>query len=302
MRKKILRVLVVIMTMIAIVGIVTFAAYKKINRVENVQLDATEEELNVSPEIAEQSKEKKITNILLLGVDKDENASDAIMVLSIDQNNNTAKLTSIMRDTYVYFGEGKANKINYAYNYGGVKLSIAKINEIFNLDIQKYAKVDFDGFMKIVDTLGGYSVNISEEERKEINYKLKYESLTKSGNVLLNGEQTAAYARIRRIDNDYKRTERQRTIMFDILNKIKAQPISEYPSLIAQLSSNVETNLSTMECLDLLKYLVKVGSGDVKEFRIPMDGTATDNTKGVYHLDWDEETNINGLHNFIYGD
>ena len=302
MKKKIVKVLIGIFVMLAVICTFVFAAYKKIDKVENVPLDVSEEELNVSQDTAKQSKQKKITNILLLGVDKDENASDAIMVLSVDEKNNTAKLTSIMRDTYVYFGKDKANKINYAYHYGGVPLSIAKINEIFNLDITKYAKVDFNGFMNIVDILGGYEADITEAERKEINYKLGYTSLTKSGNVILNGEQTAAYARIRRIDNDYKRTERQRTIMFDILNKVKSRPISEYPSLLAKLSSNVETNLSTMECLDLAKYLIRASSGDLKEFRVPMDGTATDNTKGVYHLDWDKDTNVQALHNFIYGE
>lgn len=302
MKKKIMGVLLAIVVVIALIAVAGVAVGSKLNNATTVELDATEEELNVSPETVQQSKEKKIKNILLLGVDKDENASDAIMILSVDENNKSAKLTSIMRDTYAYFGEGKAPKINYAYHYGGVKLSISTINKLFNLDIQKYAKVDFQGFTNIVDRLGGYSANITEAERKEINSKLGYESLSKSGNVVLNGVQTAAYARIRRIDNDFKRTERQRTIMFDILKKLKSQPITEYPSLISELSSNVETNLSNMECLDLAKYLIQAGNGDLKEFRIPMDGTSVDSMEGGYHLDWNKEANINGLHNFIYGD
>ena len=302
MKKKIMGVLLAIVVVIALIAVAGVAVGSKLNNATTVELDATEEELNVSPETVQQSKEKKIKNILLLGVDKDENASDAIMILSVDENNKSAKLTSIMRDTYAYFGEGKAPKINYAYHYGGVKLSISTINKLFNLDIQKYAKVDFQGFTNIVDRLGGYSANITEAERKEINSKLGYESLSKSGNVVLNGAQTAAYARIRRIDNDFKRTERQRIIMFDILKKLKSQPITEYPSLISELSSNVETNLSTMECLDLAKYLIQAGNGDLKEFRIPMDGTYVDSMEGGYHLDWNKEANINGLHNFIYGD
>ena len=302
MKKKIMGVIVGILIVVTVISVAGITLYSKINNVTTVDLDATEEELNVSPEAVQQSKEKKIKNILLLGVDKDENASDAIMILSIDENNKSAKLTSIMRDTYADLGEGKLPKINYAYHYGGVKLSVATINKMFNLDIQKYAKVDFEGFTKIVDRLGGYSANITEAERKEINYKLGYESLSKSGNVTLDGAQTAAYARIRRIDNDFKRTERQRVIMFDILKKLKSQPISDYPSLVSELSSNVETNLSKLECLDLAKYLMQAGNGNLKEFRIPMDGTWADSMKGGYHLDWNKEANLNGLHNFIYGD
>ena len=302
MKKKIMVVVLGIIIIFAGVSVVGITLFNKLNNATTIELDATEEELNVSQETVQQSKEQKIKNILLLGVDKDENASDAIMILSIDENNKSAKLTSIMRDTYAYFGEGKLPKINYAYHYGGVKLSISTINQLFNLDIQKYAKVDFEGFINIVDRLGGYSANITEAERKEINYKLGYQGLKKSGNVTLNGAQTAAYARIRRIDNDFKRTERQRNIMFDILNKLKAQPISDYLSLVSELSSNVETNLSNLECVDLAKYLIHAGNGDLKEFRIPMDGTWADSMKGGYHLDWNKETNVNGLHNFIYGD
>lgn len=302
MKKIIVRVLIAVVVILSVIGVAGFAMYKKINKTEVVDLNMSNEELNVSQETVQKSKEKKITNILLLGVDKDENASDAIMVLSIDENNKNAKLTSIMRDMYVNFGEGKANKINYAYHYGGVPLSISTINRIFNLDINKYAKVDFNGFMNIVDSLGGYNVDLTEAERKEINYKLGYEAVKSTGNVKLNGEQTAAYARIRRIDSDYQRTERQREIMFDILNKIKARPVSEYPNLIAQLSSNVETNLSTMEALELGNYLVGVSNSDIKQFRLPIDGTATDYTSGVYHLNWDEKTNIDALHKFIYGE
>jgi hypothetical protein len=131
-RKKVLIVVASILVILAGSGVY---AYNKINRVNKVELKESDEELNVSPETAKESKEKHITNILLIGVDQIENASDSIMILTLDKDDNTAKLTSIMRDTYVYFGEGQANKINYAYHYGGVPLTISKLNELFNLSI-----------------------------------------------------------------------------------------------------------------------------------------------------------------------
>lgn len=297
--KKLLIILVSILIIFSLGGVVT---YNKINQSKKVELKATDEELNVSEETVQKSQEKNIENILLLGIDHDENASDAIMIVSLDKNNKKVKLTSIMRDTYVYFGEGKSNKINYAYNYGGVELTIQKLNEIFNLDIKKYAKVDFDGFMKIVDAFGGYEAEISEAQRKEINYKLGYESLKTSGKVLLTGEQTAAYARIRRLDGDFNRTERQREIMFDIFKKAKNIPLTSYPSVISELSSYVETNLSALESLELVKFMISVDNNSAEQFRVPIDGTTSDNSEGVYHLDWDREPNIKALHNFIYGE
>jgi LCP family protein required for cell wall assembly len=298
-KKKALIIVSAILVILIGSGVV---AYNKINRINKVELNASNEELNVSEETAQESKEKHITNIVLLGVDQAENASDSIMILSLDKDNNTVKLTSIMRDLYVNFGQDKANKINYAYHYGGVQLTISKLNELFNLDISKYAKVDFDGFMKIVDTFGGYEVNLTEPQRKEVNKKLGYESVTKAGQVTLNGEQTAAYARIRVIDSDFKRTERQREIMFEILKKAKSLPVTSYPGVASQLTSYVETNLSTGECIDLGKSILSISNGSAKEFRIPIDGTTKDFTAGVYHLEWDKDTNVKALHDFIYGD
>jgi len=296
------KVLIIIASILVILSATGVVAYNSINKAQVVQLEESDEELKVSEETVQKSEEKNIENILLLGIDHDENASDAIMIVSLDKNNNKVKLTSIMRDTYVYFGEGKANKINYAYNYGGVPLTIQKLNEIFNLDIKKYAKVDFDGFMKIVDSFGGYKVNVSEAQRQEINYKLGYESLKSSGDVLLTGEQTSAYARIRRLDGDFNRTERQRDIMFDIFKKAKDIPVTSYPSVISEVSSYVETNISALDSLDLAKHILGVDIGSTEQFRIPIDGTTSDNSKGVYHLDWDKEPNIKALHKFIYGE
>lgn len=289
-----------IVVLVLLIGTIAIG-YNYVNKIKTVPLKATEEELNVSEEAAKKSEEQKITNILLLGIDEDENASDAMMILSLNETTGSVKLTSVMRDTYVYQGEGMANKLNYEYHYGGVERTIATFNSLFNLDITKYAKVDFNGFANIVDTFGGYEVDITESQRNQINEKIGYNSLKKSGHVYLTGEQTQAYARIRLDDSDFQRTSRQRDIMFDIFKKLKNQPITSYPSIVSNLTSYVETNLSTMECLDLGNALLSISDGSAEEFRIPMDGTTSEYTEGVYHLNWDEEVNIKALDEFIYG-
>lgn len=298
-KKKIVLIIVLIIFILLIGTLVL--GYNYVNKIKTVPLKVTKEELNISEEAEEKSKEQKITNILLLGVDEDENASDAMMILSLNETTGIVKLASVMRDTYIYQGEGMANKLNYEYHYGGVERTISTFNSLFNLDISKYAKVDFNGFSNIVDTFGGYEVDITESQRKQINEKIGYNSLKKSGHVHLTGEQTQAYARIRLDDSDFERTSRQREIMFDIFNKLKEQSIIEYPSIVSNLTSYVETNLTTMECIDLGNALLSISNGTAEEFRIPMDGTTSDSTKGVYHLDWDEEVNIKALQEFIYG-
>ena len=291
--KKVLIVLTVILFIIAAGG---FGAYKYINRIKTIQLKGTNEELGISSETEEKSKKENITNILLLGVDNEENASDAMMVFSLDEDTNTAKLTSIMRDLSVDLGpNAKKHKINYAYNVGGVEESVKVVNREFDLDINKYVKVSFDGLVDVIDYIGGININITESERKII-------GASKSGNVTLNGKQALAYSRIRKIDNDYQRTSRQRKVLMAIFNKAKSISVSSYPKALADLSSNVETNLSTFELLDLAKAVMSLSSEDLEGFRIPIDGTSHDSMdKGIYYLEWDRAANKKAIHDFIYG-
>ena len=300
--KKRNKVLIAIMIVMVIILGGIFGAYKYINRIKNVNLQGSDEQLKVSQETQEKSKKEKIENILLLGVDNQENATDTIMILSLDKDDNTAKLTSIMRDMYVDQGEGKANKINYAYPYGGVEGTVSTLNELFNLDINKYALIGFDGLERIVDYLGGVEIDVTEAERKDLNKRKPNPLLESTGKVTLNGSQALAYSRIRHIDNDFQRTARQREIMFAILKKCKNISLTSYPAVISDLSSNVQTNLSTMEMLSIAKYLLTLDMNNLNDFRVPIDGTTKDNLNGVYHLDWDKEANVKALHEFIYGE
>lgn len=294
MKRKRNKILIIIGIIILLILGGAFGAYRYINRVKNVKLQGSNEDLKISQETEEKSIKENIENILLLGVDKEENATDTIMILSLDKDDNTAKLTSIMRDMYVDQGEGKANKINYAYHYGGVEGTVSTLNELFNLDIKKYALIDFDGLVKIIDYLGGINLNITEKERQLC-------GASKAGNVLLNGEEALAFSRIRKIDSDFVRTSRQREVMLAILKKCKDIPLTSYPSVISDLSSNVQTNLSTMEILSIAKYLLVLDMNNLNDYRVPIDGTTKDNLNGVYHLDWDKEANTKALHEFIYG-
>ena len=291
-KNKIISKIAIIVVLLIFIG--CFGLYKYINRIENIPLKGSNEELNISESTEEKSKEQNIENILLLGLDKQENATDTIMVLSLDKDNNEAKLTSIKRDTYVNQGEGKANKINYAYHYGGVEGTVSTLNGLFDLDISKYALIEFEGLENVVDYLGGISLNITEQERSLC-------GASNAGNVILNGKQALGFSRIRKIDNDAQRTSRQRKVMFAILEKFRGMSLTSYTKVISDLSSNIKTNLSINEMISIAKYLVGVNINSLKEFRIPMDGTTKDNLEGVYHLKWDKDINTKALHEFIYG-
>ena len=304
MRYKIL--LIVFVIIFVIVGFSYFHKdyYSSTDENNNDEIEGYSENSNLLEEnskISEsEDEEQRINNILFLGIDKEENASDTIMILSLNEKNKTIKLVSIMRDTYVYQGEGMANKINYAYHYGGVQGSMNTINSVFNLDISKYVKVDFEGIVSIIDYLEGVEVNINETERKYINSICKNTNLSSSGDVTLNGEQALAFSRIRKIDSDFERTERQRKVILGIFHKIKVIDSVNYPKVIYALSKSSESNLSMLEFLELGSIISKYNDSDLSELRIPIDGTTSDFTDGVYHLNWDEEINKKALRDFIY--
>ncbi|MBE6052188.1 MAG: LytR family transcriptional regulator [Clostridium sp.] len=289
------KIMFLISCILLIVALVIWylSIYGFVDKVKKTDLDANKSV------ITDESKEKNIENILLLGVDKQENVSDTIIVASLRRDIKSVKFISIMRDTYVYQGEGKANKINYAYNYGGVEGSVATVNQVFNLDISKYVKVSFEELVKIVDYIGGVEVDINNDEKNIIN-KICNINIDKAGKVNLNGEQSLAYSRIRSIDSDYKRTERQRNLMISILIKAKNLSALDYPKIILELASCTETNLTTFEIMSLSTIITDMDLNNIGRFRIPVDGTTSDNTDGVYHLDWNEEINKNALHDYIY--
>lgn len=287
----------IILGTFAILFIVIFVLYKSTNRMKYKDIKLPDSELGIKEEMITKEKERNITNVLLLGVDNEEDASDSIMVLSMDKDNGSLKLTSIMRDSYIFFGDSKVNKINYAYHYGGPELSIKTINENYDLDIRDYVKVDFHGLDNIIDSLGGIDMDITSEEVPLV------KGLKKGGKQTLNGSQAVDYSRIRKVGtNDYGRTDRQRKVMQEILGKLSAMPATQYPKLISSLSEYVETSISTTELLGMSSKAAGFKDKSMKELRIPLEGTHKDEyINNIFYLKWDKEDNVKGIHDFIYG-
>lgn len=293
-------------------------AYMQFRRIKGDALPKSDAEIGVkkapSTIMDNEGKEQKshdVRNILLLGVDNQEDASDSIIVFSFDNTAKTIKMSSLMRDSYIYFGEDKVNKLNYAYHYGGPKLSVKTINENYNLDIRDYIKVDFGALDKIVDAFGGVDVDLKPEEVKLLNSyvkdiarieKTEPKYLKASGLQRLNGQQAVAYCRIRYVGNyDYERTERQRRVLKALFARTKDIPATSYPKVLSDISSYLETSLDFTEMLSLGTKVMAYGSNEIKESRVPYDGYKSDDTiKGIFYLKWDKEKNVELLHKFIY--
>lgn len=244
----------------------------------------------------------KIFNILLFGSDRrtssDRGNSDSMMVLTLNGKDKTIKLVSIMRDMYVNIPGYGMNKINAAYPRGGATLLLKTINSNFGLDLRNYMEIDFDGLIKVVDTLGGVTVTIKSYEIPA----MKPYGITKAGTYTLNGVKALAYSRIRHYgDSDFERTQRQRTVLIQLFQKLGAQGVTKFPALMNSLLPYIETTLSTTDILSMSIRATSYGLDKIEQQRIPYDGHCYDMSGKVYYLGWEKTYTLSHLHDFIYG-
>ncbi|NYC92952.1 LCP family protein [Clostridium acetobutylicum] len=235
------------------------------------------------------------------------------MILTMDPTHKKLKLSSIMRDTYVNVDGHGMTKITHAYAYGGPQLAIKTINENFNLNIKDYVTVDFYGLEKIIDKLNGVEVDVQPDEVNYLNSYIdevsKYEKVTpnhvsSAGKQLLDGRQAVAYSRIRyTAGGDFQRTERQRTVLMAVFNKMKAQGKSNMLSMMDELLPYAETDLGS---LDIAKYGAKFLSSNIDSIdqeRFPVDGYCSGITvDNVWYLKTDLGVTSDQMKKYIFED
>lgn len=242
-----------------------------------------------------------ITNILLVGVDGDNidrgNRSDAMIILTIDSNNNDIRLTSLARDTYVNIPGYSTEKLTNAYAYNGPSLLIQTIKENFGISIDKYAAVNFSSFINIIDELGGVQIDISEAEVSQI------EGINEAGSQVLTGEQALAYSRIRYIDSAYQRDNRQRTVLQALYNKLTNVSNDELLDIANTLFRYTKTNMTPMEIISVGTQAIKIKDTDFDQLEFPLEGHRNDtiisNEKG-WVIEWEDEYNKKALNDFIF--
>ncbi len=232
-----------------------------------------ESNLSVNEELSVLGADK-IMNIAFYGVDSRnhdyQGRSDAIMVVSVNGETGTIKLVSIARDTYVSVPGYADTRINHAYAYGGPELAIQTLNENFGLDITDYVTVNFESLADIIDAMGGIELEVTEAERQQINaYLLSGEPLRQSGLVHLNGPQAVSYSRIRKIDSDTMRAERQRKVLSCLFEKALEINTLAYPSYVRKFAPMVETSLSNEEILRIAYALMKGGGLTLEQAAFP---------------------------------
>jgi polyisoprenyl-teichoic acid--peptidoglycan teichoic acid transferase len=224
-------------------------------------------------------------SVLLMGVDErkgDRGRSDSLIVLTVNPNKKSVKMLSIPRDTRTEIvGKGIEDKINHAYAFGGVDMSIATIEHFLDVPIDHYVQINMEGFKDIVDSVGGVTV------QNDLDFTYEGTHFPE-GQLKLNGEKALKYSRMRYEDprGDFGRQLRQRQIIQAVINEgASLSTITNYGDIFKALGSNVKTSLKFDEMVTIQsKY--KSASKDIQQEQVKGNGTKLN---GVYYYIVPEE-------------
>lgn len=287
--------------LLIIVGGVYWYGSHLFNKIEKVEIDTND--VGIKEEVQEKLSEysDSVINIALFGIDAQDGEagrSDSIIIATIDTTHKKLKLTSIMRDSYVTIADRGQDKINHAYAFGGAQLAIKTLNENFDLNIEDFVAVNFTTMPKIINKLGGVTIDITSEEVSHI------PGIDSAGTYTLTGEQALAYSRIRYASGgDYVRTDRQRNVLNKVFEKILATNVTQYPSLLSEILPMVKTSLDYSEILDLGNEVLKMGVTNLEQERFPRDEYCEGKMiSGIYYLTFDKEQTVQQLHDYIFDD
>ena len=256
----------------------------------------TEAELLSSPTVC---------NLLLMGIDTqntaDSSRSDSMILLSVDNAHSKLKMTSFMRDSYVYIpGHGDA-KLNAACTYGGPQLVCDTIEYNFGVKIDGYVKIGYEVLTELVDGIGGITIPEVDAVEAAALAAEGYDAPIGT-NIKMNGEQALLYCRIRRGQDDFYRTERQREVMGIIIKKALLTDPVRLALLGRKLIGMAECSVSRAQLFTLAFRVLPCLIGGSASARVPQDGTWYDdmrNYQSVLVVNFEENTRF--LNEFIYG-
>lgn len=228
-----------------------------------------------------------IFNLLLIGVDTNDSSlkgrSDTMLLASLNARTGEMRLISFMRDTYVKIPGKGHNKLNAAYSYGGAQLLIKTLETNFGLEINGYLAVNYALMVELVDAIGGIEMTVSEDELPKLNGILEYYNyqrgvkaetgkLKTAGTHRLTGLQAMSYARIRKLDSDFVRVERQQKVILAIYHKICQTDMTTLTNAVLTYISKVGTDITLAKATELVLTLLSFEDIHTSSLRIPQNG------------------------------
>lgn len=269
--------------------------------------DSIKEELENNDAAIEQNRNNNeiwysddVINILLMGIDQGGKnypygRSDAMIVVSINKNTKQIKLVSFARAAYVAI-DGYANtRLNHAHGYGGPALAMDTIEKNYKIRIDNYISTTFEMFQQLIDSLGGVDIGLTSAEVRDetMQYVLGLQGYTDlvPGTYTLNGYSTLNYVRLRSIDSDKERTQRQRNVLTSLAAKVKSMNVFELNNALNEILPYITTDLSKTEILGQLMNVPSYLSGNMEQYVLPHKSSALQliDDFEVVLVDWESE-------------
>ena len=251
-----------------------------------------------------------IENILLIGSDRrsssENGRSDSMMIVSLNHDTGKIHIVSLMRAMYVNIPRASGDTwgmLNAAYSWGGTDLLIKTIETNFRISIDHYVVVDFSSFMTAVDLVGGVRIKLTSAEAQYLTTTLG-DTFT-AGTYTLNGKQALTYSRIRKIDNDFIRTSRQRNVIIALIDKAKTLNLSQLLELANRILPAVSTDLTNSEVMDYLSQALTILNYPISQRMLPIENEAGKSFTGRIYVNGREMykvdfiANIKALHEFL---
>ena len=250
---------------------------------------------------------KHVINILLIGQDRREGESrarsDTMILVSVNTERKSISLVSLMRDLYVQIPGYSDNRINAAYQWGGMELLDETVLENFGVEVDGNVEADFEQFETIIDILGGVDVEMSKGEAEYMKYVMDSGDVQEGENHL-NGKQALDFARMRGLDDDFHRTERQRRLLTRLAEKLQSASVQQLLDLVNEVLPHVSTDMSSTQMLGYAASAIQVylSGAEIATGRIPAESMYSDaEIRGMQVLVPNLEKCQSYLSELIYG-
>lgn len=322
------RKVLIALGIILLVGVI--AAAWLLNKIQEKFDKVTPKEISVSDSVDKVVEQNEVlkgyTNIAIFGVDARDNSLDAlnhtdtIIICSINNDTKRINLVSVYRDLLIKdikgkdaygadYPDGVFRKATESYYFGGPQSAVAMLNANLDLNISSFVTVNWSIVSDVVDAVDGVDIELSEAEVAQLNYYIdetaeasgkKANHIEKAGVHHLDGVQATTYARIREIDSDFKRTERQRLVIQKVMEKTKELSLGKINRLADAILPKVMTNMKLPEMLKLALAAKDYTIGESSGFPYNLNDANYYGASIVVAVDL--KTNVAMLHDKLFGE
>lgn len=246
----------------------------------------------------------QVYNLLVIGTDNRGNElngrSDTMIIVSVNKRNNTIQIVSLMRALYVQIPGREHSMLNAAFSWGGPRLLIKTIEANFRVAIDDYVVINFTGFERIIDKVGGITVSLTDREAAYLNEKTNGTGLA-AGSNQLNGHLALWYARTRKIDSDFTRTSRQRTVIEALIQKAGQMSLGELDGLAREILPFIKSSRTGTAMLTLVADAYAWRNYPISQLMLPISKSFDPIVVRGAQMYWfDAQANVEKLQQFLY--